>query len=112
MNSKDTKDNQQWETGDPAIGQLLIELCRQVRLGELARARKLLGGAALANITPAVWERIGTLPITKTWRVEGEEPQKPSDAQLTRALLPYANLPDLEMDGGNIGIAYAWRSPR
>ena len=70
------------------MGQPLIELCRQVRFGELARARIPLGDAALANITPAVWERIGTLLITKTWRVRGKEAQNPSDAQLTRALLP------------------------
>ena len=83
MNYKDVKESQQWETGDPAMGQLLIEMCRQVRLGERARAREPLGDAALANITRTVWERIGNLLITKTWRVEGEEPQNPSDTQLT-----------------------------
>ena len=83
MNYKDVKDSQQWETGDPAMGQLLIEMSRQVRLGGLARARELLGDAAFANITPSVWERIGNLLTTKTWRVEGEEPQNPSDTQLT-----------------------------
>ena len=80
------------------MGELLVEVCRQVRLGELARARELLGDAALATITPEVWERIRNLLITKTWREAGGEPCNPTDEQLQHALRKYRSLPDVVMD--------------
>ena len=96
---KVVKEAQQSAQGDHAMCHLSIGICRQVRRGVLARVRELLGDAAFPNITPAIWTRFGQLLLTKTCRPAGEAQPNPSDQQLERALQPYANLPDLEMDG-------------